>query len=147
MRRVSRITIISLVVVLCLPIAALAAEKCWQTNTGSRVHVFLTQVGTQEWAATGYVDNAQDPTLDIPVTGTAIKRGSSVTVSLALLRAGSTINSVTWQFNLTTPGLNGSGYWRWFDGSAEAAYTSVTNVACTFEGEAGPEDPGPLGIR
>lgn len=144
MRKLHWIVIMSLVLVLCVPVAALAVEKCWQTAAGSKIHLYLTSVGTDIWEANGYVVGSPDR----PVSGTVLRRGSSVLVNVMLIQAAASTYSVVWDFDLTLPGLNGTGYYRYFGSESEGSMGTITCVPCTFaEDEAVTGDPTEVGIR
>ena len=140
-----RVTIVSLVIAVCLlPVSAFGIELCFQAD-GAYAHLFFSPSGRNVYEINGWAG----PVYKIPVSGTAVIKGTMVDIGLLLNQARADAWSVIWEWDLDMKTLSGSGYWRWCDSSDEGVFTSVKKINCVDVEEvlSVPEDPRVLGIK
>jgi hypothetical protein len=117
---------------------------CWNVN-GFAVKGSLTTAGSAS-GTTIFDFDGFGTTSSVPIKGTlTIPPSGNIRFSF-LIEAASGQNAVTHELSLSRTTLNGSGNWRWFDGSNTGASTA-TFVNCATVDEAVGGDSASQGLK
>jgi hypothetical protein len=109
-----------------LPASATAQTLCFRTGTGLTFELVAESVSPNTFRISGELLSS-----GAPLDGTAVRNGPNVQVGVGIVQASASANAVVWQFDLSASTLDGTGFFRWYDGSNQSpAPTSVNNVAC-----------------
>lgn len=125
--------------------AQVISNICWNVN-GFAVKGSLTVAGN----ASGnliYDFDGYGTSTGVPLKGTLIiPAAGNIRFSFLIQAASPAQNAVTHQLSLSRATLNGTGNWRWFDGSSEGV-SNATRVNCAAVDEIVGGDSASEGIK
>ena len=102
--------------------SASALSVCWSSG-GNGVNAEATSEGNGVFSIHGNINGV------VPISGTAVVSGGTTRVSFGLLQA-TVANAVVWDLAVSSATLDGTGDFRWYDGSNVGSLSPVVNVPC-----------------
>lgn len=125
--------------------AQVVSNVCWSVN-GFPVNTSLTLVGTA--GSTFIIDvDGYGTSTQVPISGTlTVPPTGDLRLSFLIQAASPSQSAVAWELRLSRTTFDGSGSFRWFDGSTEGTGTA-TLVSCLAADSLVSEDPVSEGLK